>query len=83
MLGYGTMIAKHCAEVPTCSAEHLKVHFLNKGHLQFYRFLVFRLIHVTINFIERFLVSYMYNIDHQIMYTKMQIILHFFLTIYY
>ncbi|XP_036441833.1 vitellogenin-like [Colossoma macropomum] len=24
MLGYGSMVAKYCAEVPTCSADHLK-----------------------------------------------------------
>ncbi|KAL7854520.1 hypothetical protein SRHO_G00167100 [Serrasalmus rhombeus] len=25
MLGYGSMVAKYCAEVPTCSADHLKL----------------------------------------------------------
>ncbi len=25
MLGYGSMIAKHCVAVPTCSAELLRV----------------------------------------------------------
>ncbi len=29
MLGYGSMIAKHCVTVPTCSAELLRVNALS------------------------------------------------------
>ncbi len=29
MLGYGSMIAKHCVAVPTCSAELLRVNTLS------------------------------------------------------
>lgn len=33
MLSYGSMIAKYCAEVPTCSADHLRVNLSVHFHL--------------------------------------------------
>ncbi len=35
MLGYGSMIAKHCVAVPTCSAELLRVNtsYISTSHL--------------------------------------------------